>query len=328
MVVLRAPNELLTMDTKFAAAPDVGWPDCFNSGMMVLNPNLSDYYSLLALAHRGISFDGADQGLLNMHFTEWEKLSFTYNCTPNANYQYVPAYKYFQNSIKILHFIGAEKPWTQGRYYKSNSGVYNELLGRWWAVYDAHYRRPQPVATSQFIPPRRNVQDYVRGEETRYESQPQAQPQPEERPRRLSNSGYSITEPRPQPPPGIHYNAQQADSGAQERPFGDQPSLEERIEQENYQPTRTIEQRRWSAPHSEWEPARYVMDPQVIHYTDRIDNHLPKTRNQKLKTSLLRPTRCPKVDNCLNLQRATQSLRKTCGMRCPRRSHNRQPLRG
>lgn len=140
MVALRAPNELLNLDTEFAAVPDIGWPDCFNSGLLVLNPNMGDYYSLSALAQRGISFDGADQGLLNMHFREWERLSFIYNCTPSGNYQYVPAYRHFQSSIAVVHFIGKDKPWTLGRENKYNTGVYGELLGRWWSVYDKHYR--------------------------------------------------------------------------------------------------------------------------------------------------------------------------------------------
>lgn len=141
-VCLRAPNELLSLDTDFAAVPDIGWPDCFNSGVMVLNPDMGDYYSLLALAQRGISFDGADQGLLNMHFREWERLSFTYNCTPSGNYQYLPAYRHFQSSINVIHYIGKEKPWTLGRENKNANGLYGELLGRWWAIYDKHYRVP------------------------------------------------------------------------------------------------------------------------------------------------------------------------------------------
>lgn len=254
MVVLRAPNELLTMDTNFAAAPDVGWPDCFNSGMMVLNPDMGDYYSLLALAQRGISFDGADQGLLNMHFTDWERLSFTYNCTPSGNYQYVPAYKHFQSSISMVHFIGSEKPWTQGRDHRPNSGAYGELLARWWAVYDRHYRRPKVAGFNQFPQSQRKVQDYVRGEETIYEPNYQSQPQPTQR---RGSSGYQITQPHPQPPPGIHMTAPQDDhASSMERPMGDQPGLAERIEQESYQPTSTQEQRRWSAPHTEWEPTR------------------------------------------------------------------------
>ncbi|OJJ39449.1 hypothetical protein ASPWEDRAFT_374537 [Aspergillus wentii DTO 134E9] len=143
VVALRAPDELLSLDVDFAAAPDVGWPDCFNSGLMVLRPNHQDYYALRAFAERGISFDGADQGLLNMHFRDWHRLSFTYNCTPSANYQYVPAYKHFQSTISLIHFIGAQKPWNMPRKVVPIESPYNQLLGRWWAVYDKHYR-PSP----------------------------------------------------------------------------------------------------------------------------------------------------------------------------------------
>lgn len=140
VLALRAPDELLSLETDFAAVPDVGWPDCFNSGVMVLRPNMQDYYSLLALAKRGISFDGADQGLFNTHFKNWHRLSFTYNCTPSANYQYIPAYKQFQNTISLLHFIGSQKPWNLPRQVIPRDSPYNQLLGRWWATYDRHYR--------------------------------------------------------------------------------------------------------------------------------------------------------------------------------------------
>lgn len=148
IVALRAPDELLSLDVDFAAAPDVGWPDCFNSGVMVLRPNLQDYYALKALADRGISFDGADQGLLNEHFRDWHRLSFTYNCTPSANYQYIPAYKYFQSTISLIHFIGAQKPWGMARQVDPVDSPYNQLLGRWWAVYDKHYRPVDVVGWS------------------------------------------------------------------------------------------------------------------------------------------------------------------------------------
>lgn len=154
VVALRAPDELFDLDTNFAAVPDIGWPDCFNSGVLVLKPNMGDYYALLALAHRGISFDGADQGLLNMHFRDWQRMSFTYNCTPSGHYQYVPAYRHFQSSINMVHFIGQDKPWAMGREAKGPGGAYEELLGRWWSVYDRYYRAPvslhnpyEPVTT-------------------------------------------------------------------------------------------------------------------------------------------------------------------------------------
>lgn len=139
-IALRAPDELLEMETSFAAAPDVGWPDCFNSGMMVLRPNLDDYNAMMEMAESGTSFDGADQGLLNMHFKNWDRLSFTLNCTPSAHYQYVPAFRHFQNDISIVHFIGSRKPWQLPRDGGISGTPYQELLGHWWTVYDRHYR--------------------------------------------------------------------------------------------------------------------------------------------------------------------------------------------
>jgi glycogenin glucosyltransferase len=140
VVALRAPDELFALDTDFAAVPDIGWPDCFNTGVMVLRPNLQDYYALQAFAQRGISFDGADQGLLNMHFRNWQRLSFAYNCTPSGHYQYVPAFRHFQSTISLVHFIGQQKPWNAPRQPSSIDSPYNQLLGRWWAVYDRHYK--------------------------------------------------------------------------------------------------------------------------------------------------------------------------------------------
>lgn len=142
VVAFRAPDELFDIPHAFSAAPDIGWPDLFNSGVMVLTPSMGDYYALMAMADRGISFDGADQGLLNMHFKNtYNRLSFTYNVTPSAHYQYVPAYRHLQSSINMVHFIGSEKPWTRGRDATTGSSPFDEMVGRWWAVYDRHYRR-------------------------------------------------------------------------------------------------------------------------------------------------------------------------------------------
>ncbi|KFY72844.1 hypothetical protein V499_07047 [Pseudogymnoascus sp. VKM F-103] len=155
MVAWRAPDELFAVEAAFSAAPDIGWPDIFNTGLMVLTPNMGDYWALYAMAQRGISFDGADQGLLNMHFkNSFNRLSFTYNVTPSAHYQYIPAYKHFQSSISATHFIGKEKPWTQGREASHGSGPFDEITGRWWAVYDRHYRGTKSPT----------VQYYVKGE--------------------------------------------------------------------------------------------------------------------------------------------------------------------
>lgn len=92
-----------------AAAPDSGWPDIFNSGVLSLRPNDNTYDELLQF---GASFDGSDQGLLNEYFAgKWKRIPFTHNVTVNGGYQYLPAFRHFQQDIRILHYIGPQKPW-------------------------------------------------------------------------------------------------------------------------------------------------------------------------------------------------------------------------
>ncbi|KAI5867141.1 glycosyltransferase family 8 protein [Durotheca rogersii] len=139
IVAYRAPDELFDIAAPFSAAPDIGWPDIFNTGVMVLTPNLKDYNALVALAEENTSFDGADQGLINIYFGgKFNRISFTYNVTPSGHYQYTPAYLHFKSSISLVHFIGSDKPWFSGRRAGSG-GPYDEMTGSWWSVYDRHY---------------------------------------------------------------------------------------------------------------------------------------------------------------------------------------------
>ncbi|KAI9506807.1 glycogenin 1, isoform CRA_c, partial [Coemansia spiralis] len=76
-----------------SASPDTGWPDCFNSGVLLLAPGYECYQGLVSRATRSdASFDGADQGLLNEHFADWaaakpyRRLPFLYNATANFHY--------------------------------------------------------------------------------------------------------------------------------------------------------------------------------------------------------------------------------------------------
>lgn len=251
-IALRAPDELFTREDRFAAVTDIGWPDCFNTGVMVISPNMGDFYALSALAQRGISFDGADQGLLNMHFRSWDRLSFTYNCTPSGNYQYVPAYRHFQSSINVLHYIGPDKPWTMGREGRGSAGVYEELLGRWWAVYDRHYRAPvgmenyqrtsfvDPSQTTAYIsgqskPTSREVQQHVKGEVS------------------TTDYGYSSAA---SAIPSIPQIREPEAPASTEQPIMDRQDTAESIIQGDVIPVRTVEQRRFSAPQVHWDPAR------------------------------------------------------------------------
>uniref|UniRef100_A0A8C8B8A0 glycogenin glucosyltransferase n=1 Tax=Otus sunia TaxID=257818 RepID=A0A8C8B8A0_9STRI len=158
LAVLITPEVLCNVDElfdreEFSAAPDSGWPDCFNSGVFVFRPSLKTYNLLLRFAAEHGSFDGGDQGLLNSFFSNWatadigKHLPFLYNLSSSAVYTYVPAFNHFGRDAKVVHFLGATKPWN----YKYNpqtkrviqdgtaSGSFHQLsfLALWWNIYSA-----------------------------------------------------------------------------------------------------------------------------------------------------------------------------------------------
>jgi glycogenin len=55
--VLQNCDELFERD-ELSAAPDVGWPDCFNSGVFVFVPSVDTYGKLIQFAAEAGSFDG------------------------------------------------------------------------------------------------------------------------------------------------------------------------------------------------------------------------------------------------------------------------------
>ncbi|XP_059481671.1 glycogenin-1 isoform X2 [Neocloeon triangulifer] len=149
-LVLQPCDELFDRE-EFSAAPDPGWPDCFNSGVFVFRPNEDTYKSLLSLALSKGSFDGGDQGLLNTYFNDWatrdinRHLPFIYNMCSPSHYSYLPAFKQFGEGVKIAHFIGPNKPWSQ--YFDSETkqvrpsptaGHLKYLFQFWWDLFCAH----------------------------------------------------------------------------------------------------------------------------------------------------------------------------------------------
>ncbi|KIJ22098.1 glycosyltransferase family 8 protein [Paxillus involutus ATCC 200175] len=172
---VRPLSHLFALDHEFSAVPDVGWPDIFNSGVMVLSPGEDKFKELQELLKTRGSWDGADQGVLNeWRGNNWNRLSFTYNTTPTAAYTYAPAYERFGSQISAVHFIGPHKPWHSIPYRAPGSSVvqptnmdiesastetlptqqpaydYGSLVDRWYNVYDHHYRSQSAVLDSDF----------------------------------------------------------------------------------------------------------------------------------------------------------------------------------
>jgi hypothetical protein len=106
---------------------------------------------------------------------------------------------------------------------------------------------------------RKTVQDYVRGEEPLYAvnypplSNQQASHQHEQHHDHQSTSEQTGQIPLP-PQIQVHNNETNEISKV-ELPMGDAPTPKAA---QDFQPVPTVEQRRFSAPHTDWDPARYV----------------------------------------------------------------------
>uniref|UniRef100_A0A3Q0S671 glycogenin glucosyltransferase n=1 Tax=Amphilophus citrinellus TaxID=61819 RepID=A0A3Q0S671_AMPCI len=149
-LVLCNVDELFERD-ELSAAPDPGWPDCFNSGVFVFRPSLHTHTRLLDHARHHGSFDGGDQGLLNSFFSGWsvedisKHLPFIYNLSVSSVYSYLPAFQQFGHGAKIIHFLGGDKPWkSQGN--GSGSRTMEQFVSLWWKEYLIHTTPSAPAA--------------------------------------------------------------------------------------------------------------------------------------------------------------------------------------
>lgn len=153
-LVLSNIDELFERE-ELSAAPDPGWPDCFNSGVFVFKPSNETYHKLLTLCTENGSFDGGDQGVLNCFFNTWatadisKHLPFIYNLSSIAIYTYLPAFKQYGHDAKVVHFLGKVKPWnytydTQSGQVKGHSlppdhhQVNTDYLTLWWETYTSN----------------------------------------------------------------------------------------------------------------------------------------------------------------------------------------------
>lgn len=146
-LVLQNCDELFERE-ELSAAPDVSWPDCFNSGVFVYRPSVETFNKITEFAVQNGSFDGGDQGLLNLYFADWatsdikKHLPFIYNVAAFASYCYLPAFKQFRDKIKILHFAGKLKPWliqfnseNRTALTPSEYAHATDLIQLWWNIF-------------------------------------------------------------------------------------------------------------------------------------------------------------------------------------------------
>uniref|UniRef100_A0A8K9XPM9 glycogenin glucosyltransferase n=1 Tax=Oncorhynchus mykiss TaxID=8022 RepID=A0A8K9XPM9_ONCMY len=159
-LVLCNVDELFERE-ELSAAPDPGWPDCFNSGVFVFRPSLITHGRLLEHARQHGSFDGGDQGLLNTFFSDWavrdisKHLPFVYNLSAIAVYTYLPAYQEYGHNAKIVHFLGSVKPWNLRSNSQTNQHTNShleEFVYQWWMEYSYLHHLIKTITANQDPP--------------------------------------------------------------------------------------------------------------------------------------------------------------------------------
>jgi len=134
-LILKNVDDLFERHT-FAAGPDFFLPDRFNSGVMVLDPSEKTFASMMdRLASVG-SYDGGDQGFLNIYFENWygmdvnHRLPVGYNMA-NFIYQFMhgnPSLKLaLEKEAKIIHYM-VQKPWMAKTTLTGGAQA-------WWQTY-------------------------------------------------------------------------------------------------------------------------------------------------------------------------------------------------
>jgi glycogenin glucosyltransferase len=139
-----------------AAAPDFFLPDRFNSGLMVIAPSTETFERMLSALRETESYDGGDQGFLNVFYPDWYAMDVTHRLPAGYNlqnfiFQFLHGHPSLREALlreaKVIHY-SVQKPWlakpalTGGSaawwnaYFGAHPEKANEWKRRWHAMED------------------------------------------------------------------------------------------------------------------------------------------------------------------------------------------------
>jgi glycogenin glucosyltransferase len=123
-----------------AAAPDFLLPDRFNSGVMVIDPCVETFAKMMDVLLGSDSYDGGDQGFLNVFFADWYSSPAAHRLPAGYNlhqfiYQFLRAHPtllpQLEREAKVIHYT-VQKPWLSTSTLAGGSEA-------WWEMYfDVH----------------------------------------------------------------------------------------------------------------------------------------------------------------------------------------------
>ena len=109
--------------TKFPG--NENWSQTLNSGLMVIVPKKNEDKRLFSLIGKGDLKDvGGDQGVIHTAYPNWTKkkslhLDESYNLLAPYESYYLCQGLINHNNLKVVHYIGSNKPWTMNNFKKN-----------------------------------------------------------------------------------------------------------------------------------------------------------------------------------------------------------------
>ncbi len=120
----------------FAAGPDFFMPDRFNSGVMVIDPSAETFERMLEALWNTPSYDGGDQGFLNIFIPDWYAMPVEHRLPAGYNlhhfiYQFLRGHSHLREELereaKVIHYT-VQKPWLAKAALTGGSEA-------WWKAY-------------------------------------------------------------------------------------------------------------------------------------------------------------------------------------------------
>jgi glycogenin glucosyltransferase len=123
-----------------AAAPDFFLPDRFNSGLVVLEPSTETFGAMLEALWGTQSYDGGDQGFLNVFYPNWYAMDVSHRLPAGYNlqsfiFQFLHGHPTLKEALlreaKVIHY-SVQKPWLAKSVLTGGSEA-------WWDAYFGAY---------------------------------------------------------------------------------------------------------------------------------------------------------------------------------------------
>ncbi len=139
MITLKNIDDLFERPS-IAAAPDFFLPDRFNSGLMVFEPSIATFERLLEALWETPSYDGGDQGFLNVFFSNWYAMDVAHRLPAGYNlqsfiFQFLRGHQGLKEALlreaRVVHY-SVQKPWLAKSVLTGGSEA-------WWDAYFGAY---------------------------------------------------------------------------------------------------------------------------------------------------------------------------------------------